>query len=79
MLFIIKMITIEYKNKDTGRYMSISYPPTWKMIYPIAYRLAVKNTNYNKEGKATVSSYDEWADETEWDELFKEMKKDRGM
>ncbi len=59
--------------------MSISYPPTWKMIYPIAYRLPVKNTNYNKEGKATVSSYDEWADETEWDELFKEMKKDRGM
>ena len=34
-----------------------------------AYKLAMKNTNYNSEGKATVSSADEWNDETEWDDI----------
>ncbi len=43
-----------------------------------AYCLAIKNTKYNKDGKATISSYDEWADEKEWDELFEQMKKERG-
>ena len=28
-----------------------------------AYKLAMKNTNYNSEGK------DEWNDETEWDDI----------
>ena len=28
--------------------------------------------------KATVSSEDEWNDETEWDDMFEQMKKERG-
>ena len=40
-----------------------------------AYKLAMKNTNYNNTGKATVSSADEWNDETEWDDIFEQMKK----
>ena len=43
-----------------------------------AYKLAMKNTNYNNTGKATVSSADEWNDETEWDDIFEQMKKERG-
>ena len=31
-----------------------------------AYKLT---TNYNNTGKATVSSADEWNDETEWDDI----------
>ena len=34
-----------------------------------AYKLTMKNTNYNNTGKATVSSVDEWNDETEWDDI----------
>ena len=43
-----------------------------------AYKLAMQNTNYNKEGKATISSDDTWADESEWDDMFEQMKKERG-
>lgn len=43
-----------------------------------AYKQAMKNTNYNNTGKATVSSADEWNDETEWDDIFEQMKKERG-
>ena len=34
-----------------------------------AYKLTMKNTNYTNTGKATVSSADEWNDETEWDDI----------
>ena len=44
-----------------------------------AYKLAMENTKYNKNGKATISSEDEWADESEWDDMFEQMKKERGM
>ncbi len=44
-----------------------------------AYRLAIKNTKYNTSGKATISSDDEWTGESEWDEIFKQMKKERGI
>ncbi len=40
-----------------------------------AYKLAMQNTNYNKEGKTVISSDDEWNDETEWDDIFEQMKK----
>lgn len=43
-----------------------------------AYKLAMQNTNYDKNGKATISSDDDWADETEWDDMFEQMKKERG-
>ena len=44
-----------------------------------SYQLAMKNTNYNKEGKATISSVDDWATESEWDDMFEQMKKERGI
>lgn len=44
-----------------------------------AYQTALNNTKYNSEGKAVISKDDEWADETEWDDMFEQMKKERGM
>lgn len=44
-----------------------------------AYKLAMQNTNYDKNGKATISSNDEWVDESEWDDMFEQMKKERGI
>lgn len=38
------------------------------------YTLALQNTHYNKEGQATIASDDEWVDESEWDELFKQLR-----
>lgn len=40
-----------------------------------AYKMAMENTKYNTEGKAVISSDDEWIEETEWDDMFKQMKK----
>lgn len=42
-----------------------------------AYQLAMKNTKYNSDEKAVVSKDDEWKDETEWDDIFEQMKKER--
>lgn len=44
-----------------------------------AYKMAMENTKYNTEGKAVISSNDEWAEETEWDDMFEQMKKERGI
>lgn len=44
-----------------------------------AYKMAMENTKYNAEGKAVISSDDEWAEETEWDNMFEQMKKERGI
>lgn len=44
-----------------------------------AYILAMKNTKYNSDGKVVISQDDEWAKETEWDDLFDQMKKERGI
>lgn len=44
-----------------------------------AYKMAMENTKYNDEGKAVISSDDEWAEETEWDDMFDQMKKERGI
>lgn len=44
-----------------------------------AYKIAMENTKYNKEGKAIISSDDEWAEETEWDDMFEQMKRERGI
>ncbi len=67
--------------KQAVREQALPFHPDMKSgAYNVdAYRLAVKNTRYNKDGKATISSYDEWANETEWDELFKQLKKERGI
>ena len=42
-----------------------------------AYQLAMDNTKYNSEGKAVVEIDDEWRDETEWDDMYEQMKKER--
>lgn len=44
-----------------------------------AYKMAMENTKYNVEGKAVISSNDEWIEETEWDDMFEQMKKERGI
>ena len=44
-----------------------------------AYQLAMNNTKYNSEGKAVIPKEDEWVDETEWDDMFEQMKKERGI
>ena len=37
------------------------------------------NTKYNNEGKAVIEKDDDWRDEIEWDDMFEEMKKERGV
>ena len=44
-----------------------------------AYQIAMNNTKYNADGKAIISKKDEWVDETEWDDMFEQMKKERGL
>lgn len=46
---------------------------------PKAYQIAMENTKYNVHGKAVISQDDEWATETEWDDMFEQMKKERGI
>lgn len=41
-----------------------------------AYRLAMENTKYNADGKPVISKDDEWRDETEWDDLYTDMKRE---
>ena len=56
--------------KQAVREQALPFHPDMSGIYGMqAYKLAMKNTNYNSEGKATVSSADEWNDETEWDDI----------
>jgi len=37
----------------------------------------MENTKYNSDGKAVVCKDDEWQDETEWEGVFEQMKKER--
>lgn len=56
------------------------HPDMNSSIYRLeAYRLAIQNTKYNKEGRATISKGDEWAKETEWDDMFEQIKRERGV
>lgn len=66
--------------KQAVREQALPFHPDMNTgIYGLkAYKLAMENTNYNKNGKAIISSSDDWADETEWDEMFEQMKKERG-
>lgn len=43
------------------------------------YIFAMKNTKYNEDRKAVISKDDEWLEETEWDELYEELRKERGL
>jgi predicted HicB family RNase H-like nuclease len=42
-----------------------------------AYALAKANTKYNAEGKVVIASDDEWRDETEWDDVYKQLKAEK--
>ena len=42
-----------------------------------AYSFATANTKYNKQGHPAISKDDEWADESEWDELFELLSQKR--
>ena len=42
-----------------------------------AYQLAMNNTKYNSEGKPVVEIDDEWRGETEWEDMFEQMKNER--
>lgn len=63
--------------KQAVREQALPFQPNMNTgIYGLqAYKLALQNTNYNKEGKATISSNNEWINETEWDDMFEQMKK----
>ena len=37
------------------------------------YEFAKNNTKYNNEGRTVISKNDEWLNEKEWDDLFKEL------
>ena len=41
------------------------------------YEFARKNTKYNAEGIPVISKDDEWLEETEWDDIFEELKKEK--
>ncbi len=41
------------------------------------YKLAIANTKYDKNGRAVIASDDEWVGETEWDDMYEQMKKER--
>ena len=67
--------------KQAVREQALPFKPDMNTgIYGLqAYKLAMQNTNYNKEGKAIISSADEWNDESEWDDMFEQMKKERDV
>lgn len=65
--------------KQAVREQALPFQP--KIISPQygekAYQLAKANTKYDSDGKAVVGLGDEWREETEWEDVFKEMKKER--
>lgn len=67
--------------KQAVREQALPFKPDMNTgIYGLqAYKLAMQNTQYDKFGKAVISSDDEWENETEWDDIFEQMKKERGI
>lgn len=66
--------------KQAVRDQALPFHPEIKKTYDIAdYMLAMKNTKYNDQGKAVITEDDEWANEPEWDNMFEQMKKERGI
>lgn len=67
--------------KQAVREQALPFQP--KMLHGTydkkAYQTALNNTKYNNAGKAVISQNDEWADETEWDDMFEQMKKEKGI
>lgn len=63
--------------KQAVREQALPFCPSMNTeIYGLkAYQLAMKNTKYDDKGKAVISSNDESVTETEWDDMFTQMKK----
>ena len=63
--------------KQAVREQALPFKPDMNTgIYGLkAYQLAMKNTKYDDKGKAVISSNDESVTETEWDDMFTQMKK----
>ncbi len=66
--------------KQAVREQALPFHPDMKNSFygAGAYRLAMQNTKYNSEGKAVISGDDDWAAESEWDDMFQQMKKGIG-
>ena len=64
--------------KQAVREQALPFCPSMNTgIYGLkAYQLAMKNTRYDDKGKAVISSNDESVTETEWDDIFAQMKKE---
>ncbi len=67
--------------KQAVREQALPFQPNLnKGSYSInAYKLAMRNTKYNESGKAVIENDDDWKDETEWDDMFEQMKEERGI
>ena len=61
--------------KQAIREQALPFLPRMNALYDSkAYELARNNTRYNANGKATISADDEWINETEWEDVFQQMK-----
>ena len=67
--------------KQAVREQALPFQPTLNTRkYPLdAYKIAMRNTKYNHDGKVIIEKDDEWRDESEWDEMFEQMKAKRGI
>ena len=67
--------------KQAVREQALPFHPNMNTdVYGLkAYKLAMQNTKYDQNGKAVISSDDEWNEESEWDDMFEQMKKERGI
>lgn len=58
--------------------MTTFQPDLNKGIYGIqAYKAIMVNTKHNAEGKEVITSDDEWRNESEWDDMYEQMKKEK--
>ena len=65
--------------KQAIRDQALPFTPKMKTYGVLDYQLAKSNTKYNEQGRAVISKDDEWAQETEWDDMYEQLKKERGL
>lgn len=65
--------------KQAVRDQALPFHPSMHGHYPMeAYKDAMDNTKYIN-GTAVIEKDDDWKNETEWDDMFKQMKKGRDL
>jgi addiction module RelB/DinJ family antitoxin len=64
--------------KQAVREQALPFQPNLnKGSYSInAYKLAMRNAKYNESGKEIIENNDEWKDESEWNNMFEQMKEE---